>query len=143
MAIKVYRCTDKIAYTLHHSSGDKVVFVFQPLTLDQKAEMSSMAEKAQTGTQKDMIDIMKHMLRVGLKEIKGLDCEDGPFVLKPENGMLTEDDLNTILNLDPEIITAATSISSNLLNGVSKEIINPQTQLPITNITFGESIDPK
>jgi len=138
MALRVSKITDLLYYTCTHSSGEKFVLVFKPLTVAQKAELQGNLEKSEESKNiKNYLEALKSMISLSLVEIKGLELEDGsPFVFNP----MENDSIESVLNFDNEILNAITSIVVNILGGNTKTVKDVSTGSILENIEFGDNL---
>jgi hypothetical protein len=103
---RVYRLKDRIDIEL---SGGLVVTI-SPLSVAQKAEVAALAMKGQA------LDAAQKAIKYAVKDITGVEDEDGAYKLQLENGVLTDDCVEDLMNMDGGDTLQALCIG--LLNGV-------------------------
>lgn len=114
--MKIKKTTDKIKLEI-----DEITVFFSPLTYSQKQEVLTIMNKAHKDNDlMSLNDGITLALRYSLKEIKGLTEEDGStYQLKIQDGTVTEDCINDILNLS--VSSKMQQIAGKLLNGVPED----------------------
>jgi hypothetical protein len=103
---RVYRLKDRIDIEL---SGGLVVTI-SPLSVAQKAEVAALAMKGQA------LDAAQKAIKYAVKDITGVEDEDGAYKLQLENGVLTDECVEDLMNMDGGDTLQALCIG--LLNGV-------------------------
>lgn len=119
----IYRKTDKIKIRVG-SVDDSIVLHVSPLSQHEKSEIQSLMldSKNKDSAKHAMLGITK-TLRYSIKQIDGLKDSDGyDYALEFKDGMLTEDCVNDIMNLElsPQIMF----VCSNLVNNIPKQFLD-------------------
>lgn len=91
---KVYRQTDRVTVELHD-----LTLKLKPLSFSEKMEIQREASKM---SNEAMLEAVKLTLKYSLKDIKGLEYDDGEeFELSyDDNSHLSEESIETILNME-------------------------------------------
>ena len=71
-------------------------------------------------------------LKYSLKEIKGLESEEGEYQLEVENNMVTDNCIDDLFNIEQG--TKLTLVALNLLQGIPESFINPENGEPIKGV---------
>lgn len=124
---KVYRTKDKISVKI-----DDITVKISPLTYEQKAVIQSLLI---SGDPLSVVKAAKESIRYAVKEVSGVEDADGnPYELEFDNGVLSEDCIDDLLNIDPE--DKLSLVCTSLLQGIPKGFIDPQTGKPIEGISI-------
>lgn len=131
---KIYKVTDLIPLMV-----DDLTIVVSPLTFEQK--MQVQAEILKLGSEGAMRGA-KLACQYAVKEIKGLKgSDDADYQLVLKDGKITDecwDDLQNVKETQ-KIIT----ICLNLINGIPKDFVNPQTGEKLKGVAFLKGDDVK
>lgn len=115
--MRIYKLTDKIAYKL----GEELKVKVSPLSLEAKAEIHSHMLKGSKGDVKELMQGSISVIRHGLKEVEGLTDSSGqPYKLEFENGMLTQQCVEDLLNMEQS--TALVQLCSAFVAGIPKQL---------------------
>lgn len=120
--MKIYSLKDRL--TVHIG---ELVFKLAPLSFKQKSEVQAlMANKKE-------LEGVRLVVKYAVKDIEGVETLEGKkYVLEMDESGLTENCLDDLLNLEnsAEISLACAS----LINGIPKEIVDPETGKAIEGI---------
>jgi hypothetical protein len=134
--VKLYKTTDRVSVKI-----DELEFKISPLTFEQKANIQSELISG------DPIGIVKGArlaIKYSVKGVSGIvDANDQAYELAFENGELTDECVDDLLNVDQE--SKLSLVCTSLLNGIPKDIIDPQTNKKIKGVTIdpGKQKPPK
>lgn len=115
----IHKTTDKIKVKI-----GEIIFYLSPLSWDQKQDILSDA-KMVDGKASNRNSTYK-CLKYAVKGIEGATLADGsPYVLTMENGVISDECVEDILNLElsPKLIMACYSF----VQGIPARIVNPVT----------------
>lgn len=115
----IHKITDRIKVKI-----GEITFHLSPLSWDQKQDILSETKMVE-GSGKNRNSTYK-CLKYAVKDIEGVTLEDGsPYTLKLENGILSDECVEDLLNLElsPKLIMACFSF----VQGVPNKIFNPVT----------------
>lgn len=115
----IHKTTDKIQVRI-----GEITFYLSPLSWDQKQDILSDA-KMVDGKTSNRNSTYK-CLKYAVKGIEGVTLADGsPYVLTMDNGVLSDECIEDILNLElsPKLIMACYSF----VQGIPARIVNPVT----------------
>jgi hypothetical protein len=124
---KIYRATDVIPLNI-----DGLVVNISPLTFEQK--MNIQAELLKGGSQSAM-QAAALAVKYAVKSVKGVENLDGSeYLVKLENNRLTDESWDDLQNIEQaqKLIT----VCLNLINGIPKEFVDPNTGKPITGVSI-------
>lgn len=112
----------------------EVQFVLSPLSQKQKMEILSLG-RISNGEESKSLDMAMKTIQYCLKEVHGIQRGDGSeYVLEMENGLATEDAIDTIMNcqLSEKLISSC----MQFLSGVPDKIINPVSGEELDGVQF-------
>jgi hypothetical protein len=127
----IHKITDKIKVKI-----GEIAFWVSPLSWDQKQDILSDA-KMNDGKVSNRNSTYK-CIKYAVKDIEGVVLSDGsPYTLKLENGVLSDESVEEILNLElsPRLIMTCYS----LVHGVPNKIFNPVTGEPLEGVEIVSS----
>lgn len=131
---KIYKTTDRIPLEV-----DGLTIVVSPLSFEQKMQVQT--EILKLGGQGAMRGA-KLACQFGIKDIKGLkNADETDYLVEIENDKITDkcwDDLQNIEQTQ-KLIT----VCLNLINGIPKEFVNPQTGEKLEGVSFVKVDEPK
>lgn len=116
---KVFKCSDRLPIKI-----DDIEVKISPLTFQQRSELNGIISQAtKTLDFGKAAEATFMAVKFSLKEISGVENYDGtPYELKFENGILTDESVNDILNLELSPKLGAVSVA--LINGVPDKIVD-------------------
>jgi hypothetical protein len=119
--MKIYTLDDRIKISIH----DAIIHI-APLSFKQKMELQEVIKNSPSeGT--------LLAIRNGVKGVEGfMKTKDTPYSLSFEDGMLTEECANDLLNIKVGDIIA--SICVSLIQGIPEEILDPSTNKPLEGV---------
>ena len=124
MAI-IYRKTDRVKIEV-----DDLVISICPLGHHEKNKIQSLLVG---GNVDSLMAGATLALKSAIKAVKGLKLQDGEdYQLEFENGELTDDALSELMNV--ECNSKITAICLQLMDGIPKEFINPDTKEVIDGV---------
>lgn len=95
--MRIYKVSDRVPVKI-----DDIEVKISPLTFQQKANVQAELLKAQDGNPLAVMAATRLALKYAVKEISGVENEDGsPYQVELENGELSEESVDNLLNLDP------------------------------------------
>jgi hypothetical protein len=117
---KVFRRTDRITVKV-----DDLTIKLSPLSLDQKNEIQTEFIQGRTlASPRHLTNGTVLALRYALKDLQGVvDADDKPYELSFEGGMVTDQCIEDLMNL--EISDKLVAICATLANGVPREFTGP------------------
>ena len=134
----IYTTKDRIPVNI----GD-ITFQISPLSYQQKTTLQALMNKAIS--EKDMTfaqDAAFQSVKLAVKSVKGLELPNGDsFSVELENGVLTDESVDNLLNIEQSNALAA--VCSSLINGIANNIIDPYTGKTMEGISFGEGTGKK
>lgn len=129
MAIKVHRASSRISVKI----GD-AIFKMAPLSQDHRVHLMKFVEMDGGSRIENFAKMAFLSIKYCLKECSGLVYEDGSeFVLDfDSDGQLSDKSISELMNteISQELMTACQSF----IQGIPKEIINPNTKKKFDNI---------
>jgi hypothetical protein len=95
--MRVFSTKDKIKLKYVSEDNEEIFFDVSPMTWAQKTQVISLLAENNTANR---IEAIKKAVCFSVKGVTGLFYEDGqPFVLKLENGILSDESFDEISNL--------------------------------------------
>jgi len=95
--MRVYRIKDRIKISYKDVKGEEIVVSFAPLTYEQKKEIVTLMS---SGAVDKTMDGIKQGIKYTVKDVTGLDTEDGPYSLKFEGGNLSDESVDDLMNIE-------------------------------------------
>lgn len=129
--MRIYKTSDRIPVII-----DDLEFKVSPLTYEQKMQISSCVTTVSGQEIFDAAKAAQMAIKFAVKDVKGLETENGDYELKLENGILTDECVDDIANLPMSDKLTVTLL--NLLQGVPKEVVNPSTGQKIEGVIFNK-----
>jgi hypothetical protein len=128
MARKIYKTTDKISVKI-----DDIVVQVSPLSFEQKCDIQALLV---SGDPMSVVRAASMAIKYGVKGLEGVENADGSlYVLETdENGSLSDQCVDDLLNIDQD--DKLSLVCTSLLNGIPKDIVDPQTGKKIKGITI-------
>lgn len=134
--MKIYKVTDKIPVKI-----DTLEFKISPLQHIQKTNIQREILKAEQGDPFALMDAAKLAIKYAVKEVKGItDQDDNEYVLEFENGELTENCVDDLLNADQE--QKLSLVCMGLVKGIPTAPVD-QNGKPIKGIKVGGNVRKK
>lgn len=128
MAIKVFKKTSRIPVKI----GD-AVFKLAPMDQEQKTELMQYISLDGGNRIENLAKISFLSCKYTIKEIEGLVYEDGsPFELSFDEKGVSDKSLSELMNT--EISQELLSACQAFLQGIPKEILDPQTKKKFKNV---------
>jgi hypothetical protein len=132
---KIYRLKDRIPVQI-----DDIVFLVSTLTYEQKEEIQMILFNASRDPLA-AVRASRLAIKYAVKGVRGIEDQDGnPYELSFENGVLTNETIDELFNL--EETTKLAVVCSTLLNGIPREIMNPVTKEPLRDKQQKKSREP-
>ena len=122
--VKIYRVNDRISLNI-----DGLTVKISPLSFQQKMDVQALVLE---GTAMSAMKGAALALKYSLKEIKGLESEEGEYQLEVENNMVTDNCIDDLFNIEQG--TKLTLVALNLLQGIPESFINPENGEPIKGV---------
>ena len=115
---RIYKTSDRLGVQI-----DDIKITLSPLSFEQKCEIQA---QLLTGNAMDMVRAARLAMKFSVKDIDGVeDSEGNPYKLSFDNGELSDDSIDDILNLQQQEKINLVCVS--LLHGIPKELIDPNT----------------
>lgn len=113
---RIYKCSDRIPIRI-----DDIVIKISPLTADQKSEIQAlMIQGRLKGDIKAASRGTALAIKYGVKDVSGIEDGSGvPYKLSFEGGVLTDECVDDLLNLD--CVEKMTFVCISLLKKIPKE----------------------
>lgn len=125
--VRIYKTTDKIPVKI-----DSLTFEISPLTFEVK---SNIQASLLDGNPLSIVRAAKDAIKHSVKSVKGVEDANGnPYELEFEDGALTEDCVNDLLNIDQD--DKLSLVCTSLLNGIPKNFVDPSTGKKIEGISI-------
>lgn len=120
--MRIHKTSDKISIKI-----DDITIKISPLTQLQKSELQGHMVKAVNGDMNEAMKSVQKSMKFAIKDIDGVEYENDegeiePYKLELEDGMLTDECVDDLLNLP--ISNKLSSICSTLLGGVPDKILD-------------------
>jgi hypothetical protein len=120
---RIYKTSSRIEVKIE----DLSIFI-SPLSYHQKMELQDLMVKAAAGDMDAAMKAIVKALKVTLKDIRGVvtvneNNEDVPYVLEFQDGEVTDDCINDLLNMP--VSNKITAVCTSLLGGVPDKILGP------------------
>lgn len=134
--VKLYKTTDRIPVKI-----DSLEFKISPLNFEQKSEIQALLI---TGEPMGIVKAARLSVKYAVKDVSGIvDQDENEYILSFENGILTDECVDDLLNVDQD--SKLSLVCTSLLHGIPKDFTDPQTGKPIEGITLqpGKSKKPK
>ena len=127
--MRIYKTSDRIPVKI-----DDVEFKISPLTFEQKSIISSCVKTVAGETVYDGSRAAFLGVKYAVKEVKGITHGEEEFELEFDDGVLSDECVNDLLNLElnEKIIITCT----NLLCGIPDKIIDTTTGTPLVGVEF-------
>lgn len=126
----IYRTTDRIPIKIHD-----ITVKISPLSMQQKNEILALMIEGQKAN--DMVKLSQATmlaLRFSLKSVEGIqDAEGNEYNLEFENGILTEQCTDDMLNMNQS--AALTQVCAAIINGVPSQFVDGKGQ-PLEGVSF-------
>ncbi len=111
---RIYKRSDRIVVQI-----DDVTVKLAPLSLDQKTEIQQALLMAKAkGDLKELTKAIVLAVKYSLKDIRGVQDEDGEYKLRMDGDVVADDCLEEIMNLDMH--KKLTMVTMSMLAGVPK-----------------------
>lgn len=111
---------------------DDIMVEISPLSYHQKIEIQELSI---SGDFKKMNEAAFKVLQYGIKSVHGIeDSEGNTYQVQLENGILTPDTVEELLNMD--LSQKLVDVASHYVSGIPKEFIDPSTGDKLKGVEF-------
>lgn len=116
--MKIYRVTDRIPVKI----GD-VEFKISPLSFIQRQEIQAKIIEAENGVPMGLMEAARLAVKYAVKDLTGVtDSEGAEYTLEFENGVLTDNCVDDLLNSDDS--QRLQLLCTTLIQGVPKKLVD-------------------
>lgn len=119
---KIYRKSDRVKVQIK-SGEDTITLHLSPLSQHEKSEVQSLMMKSMaTKDPASASEGIRKSLQYSLKKVEGITDTNGEaYNLEFENGLIKQECIDDLMNMDIDLTSKVMLVCSNLVGGIPKE----------------------